>query len=112
MALLPFNILNLIREYSRPITNPNWRTLHKMTNYNLFYCISYDNIPTTLLNLINTNMNTSEWFCIYAFIELWGPTNASIRYGIPLKELMQINGIVHAINEYVNMNERIKRLRL
>jgi hypothetical protein len=108
---LPSHVLKIIREYSSPVTRPNWRTLHKMTNYNLFYCITNDNIPYRLLNLINTNMQTSDWYCMYAFIELWGPTHASIRFSIPINVLMHINGIIHAVNYYVNFNEAIRRLR-
>jgi hypothetical protein len=108
---LPSHILKLIREYSCPLTRPDWRTLHKLTNYNLFHCISYDTIPYRLLNTIHINIQTSDWFCMYSFIELWGPTNASIKYGIPKKELIQINGFNHAINSYVTMNELIRELR-
>jgi len=109
---LPLRVLHIIHEYSKPITRANWRSLHKLTNYHLFHCITNDNIPTTLLNVVYINMNSSEWFCMYSFIELWGPTNASIRYGIPTKELLQINGMVNAVNEHNHMNEQIKRLRL
>jgi len=28
---LPDDVLQLIKEYSMPITRPDWRTLHKMT---------------------------------------------------------------------------------
>ena len=28
---LPDDVLQLIREYSMPLTRPDWRTLHKMT---------------------------------------------------------------------------------
>jgi len=28
---LPDDVLRIIREYSRPVTNPNWKQLHKMT---------------------------------------------------------------------------------
>ena len=109
--VLPSHILKLIREYSCPLTRSDWRTLHKMTNYNLLDCISYDSIPYRLLNIIHINMQTSDWFCMYSFIELWGPTNAGIRYGIPTKELMQINGFNHAINTNTTMNELIRELR-
>jgi len=108
---LPSHILKLIREYSCSLTRPDWRTLHKMTNYNLLDCISYDSIPYRLLNIIHINMQTSDWFCMYSFIELWGPTNAGIRYGIPTKELMQINGLNHAAMQHKNMNELIYELR-
>ena len=28
---LPDDVLQIIREYSKPVTRPDWRTLHKMT---------------------------------------------------------------------------------
>jgi len=28
---LPDDILQIIREYARPVTRPDWRTMHKMT---------------------------------------------------------------------------------
>ena len=55
-------------------------------------------------------MQTSDWYCMYAFIELWGPTYASIRFGIPVNKLVQINGMNQAINYYVNLNEQIRRV--
>ena len=108
---LPSHALRLIREYSKPLTRPDWRSLHRISNYHLLFCITNDNISTRLLNIINRNMQSSDWFCMFSFIELWGLTNASIRYGIPNKELMQINGIIYAVNNYVSMNEHIRRLR-
>ena len=105
--MLPSNAICLIREYFKHVTRPNWRSLHIMTNYHLFYCITNDNIPTTLLNIVYINMNTNKWFCMYSFIKLWGPINASIRYGIPTKEILQINGMVNALNEHNHMNKTI-----
>ena len=108
---LPCRAINIIREYCCPLTRPDWRKLRKMTNYNLFHCITNDNIPYRLLNIINTNMQTSDWFCMFTFIELWGANNASIRYGIPTGELIRINGLNYAVNNYVNMNEQIRKIR-
>jgi hypothetical protein len=48
---------------------------------------------------------------MYSYIELWGVTNAGIRYGIPTKELMKINGLIYAAHNYEFMNEQIRRLR-
>jgi len=108
---LPHNVLCLIREYSRPLTRTDWRTLHRLSNYNLFYCISNDNIPNRLLTIININMQSSLWFCMYTFIELWGPHHAGIGFNIPTKELIQINGLINAVHNYEYMNEQIRRLR-
>ena len=41
---LPEDVIRIIKEYSRPITRPDWRTLHKMTithYYNLVIEGSY-----------------------------------------------------------------------
>ena len=29
---LPDDVLTIIKDYARPVTRPDWRTLHKMTN--------------------------------------------------------------------------------
>lgn len=40
---LPNDVLGLIREYSRPVTRPDWKRLHKFTHdefgVQLFICI-------------------------------------------------------------------------
>ena len=40
---LPDDILSLVRDFSKPITRPDWRTLHKMTiqQYKDEYYIQY-----------------------------------------------------------------------
>jgi len=32
ILLLPDDVLTIIKEYSMPVTRPDWRTLHKMTS--------------------------------------------------------------------------------
>ena len=39
---LPEDVLRIIREYSQPVTRPDWRTLHKMTQD--AYSREYNNI--------------------------------------------------------------------
>ena len=34
---LPDDVLQIIKEYSRPLTRPDWRTLHKMTQNDLYH---------------------------------------------------------------------------
>ena len=41
---LPDDVLQIIREYSMPLTRPNWRTLHLMPNRiykKIFYLMHY-----------------------------------------------------------------------
>lgn len=33
---LPDDVIKIIREFSKPVTRPDWRTLHKMTDDELF----------------------------------------------------------------------------
>ena len=33
---LPDDILHLIKDFARPVTRPDWRTLHKMTDDNFY----------------------------------------------------------------------------
>ena len=35
--ILPDDILHLIREFSQPLTRPDWRTIHKFTQHNLIH---------------------------------------------------------------------------
>ena len=37
---LPDDILGLVRDFSRPITRPDWRDLHRMTDYRFHAGIS------------------------------------------------------------------------
>ena len=39
---LPEDVLKIIREYSKPCTRPDWRTLHIMTDDRFIYCILRD----------------------------------------------------------------------
>ena len=52
---LPDDVLQLIREYAQPITRPDWRTLHKMTNLNFHLAIARElnfTCPNSVYKLI------------------------------------------------------------
>jgi hypothetical protein len=36
---LPDDVLAIIKDFSKPITRPDWRTLHKMTSYSFHSAI-------------------------------------------------------------------------
>ena len=42
IKLLPINVLLLIKEYSKPVTRPNWRTIRILTQYSLYLNIKND----------------------------------------------------------------------
>ena len=37
---LPDDVINVIRDFTRPLTRPNWRTLRKMTNLDFHLAIA------------------------------------------------------------------------
>ena len=52
---LPHDIVMLIKDYSRPLTRPDWRTLHKMTNLSFHLAVARElnfTCPTSVYNLI------------------------------------------------------------
>lgn len=50
---LPDDIIRLIKEYSMPVTRPDWRTLHRMTNEE--YLADYRKEYQQRLNYINNH---------------------------------------------------------
>jgi hypothetical protein len=112
LNVLPSNVINLINEYSKPITRSDWRTLHKMTNYNLYTFITeVINKRVTLALIIQTNIKDSEWYILYTFTQCWGIENTSKYYFITIEELLKIDGIIQAVSIHKNrMNlTRMKR---
>lgn len=48
---LPDDILQIIKDYSRPMTRPDWRTLHKMS-YHLFHLSVLERYNPRFFNLV------------------------------------------------------------
>ena len=48
---LPDDIIKIIKEYSMPITRPDWRTLHKMS-YHLFHISVLERYNPRFYNLV------------------------------------------------------------
>ena len=48
---LPDDVLQIIKDYSRPMTRPDWRRLHKMS-YQLFHLSVLERYNTRFYNLV------------------------------------------------------------
>ena len=59
---LPPEIVSIIKEYSMPLTNPNWKTIHKMTK-NKFH--------TELMLIIYNYLNNKNKFRINVLYIIW-----------------------------------------
>jgi hypothetical protein len=108
MALLPCNTLpcralSLIREYSKPLTRPDWRKSKPIvTTFYLYNMVQ--TTPTFLKPLIyNLYMNVSQtrWFELYACIRFNGLSNVFQRYDINPETLMKIDGMQDALTFYL-----------
>jgi hypothetical protein len=71
---LPDDVLSIIKEFSRPITRPDWRTLHKMTHIHFYidiYANGYLSILTDATSiLLFKNMILffeNDVFCVFRF---------------------------------------------
>ena len=111
--VLPSNVLRHISEYSKPITRADWRTLQKMTDYNLYRIIM--NVITKQVNLVlifQKNMKDTLWYNLYSFTQCWGIEGTSSHYNMSEDELLKIDGIIEAIEINKNRMERIRMTRL
>jgi hypothetical protein len=93
---LPSRAVCLIRDYSRPITRPDWRTLQKMTTFDL-YAHVHLRFQSPLMELIFYNMQYSDWYNIYYTIKLMGIYITSIKYNMTPEEILRIKGMSDAV---------------
>jgi hypothetical protein len=73
--LLPLNARKLIREYSKPVTRPDWKTFKRTINPNLFIEQIIDMTilkGTPLFFKTHINMRDSTFYIIYIEIEYRG----------------------------------------
>jgi hypothetical protein len=75
MSFLPLNAIKLIKEYSKPVTRPDWKTFKRTINPNLFI---EEIIDTTILKgtplffKTHINMRDSTFYIMYIEIEYRG----------------------------------------
>jgi hypothetical protein len=92
---LPFNALALIREYSRPVTRPDWRNLNRLPLYKLYKEImckkntkwNYGKIFQVFIIHIQRGFTWSE---LDTYAKLYGIKICSEISGIQYKELEKI----------------------
>lgn len=101
--VLTSNALCLIREYSKPLTRPDWRQSKPIvTTFYLYKMVQ--NTQTFLTPLIYTlymNISQSWWFVLYACIRFNGLNHVFQRYDMTLQTLMEIDGVQDALTFYL-----------
>ncbi len=110
MAFLPSRAITLIREYSKPLTRPDWRRIKKLSNYDLYTIIK--NVTMSNVNLvliIQRSMIHTLWYKLFGFIRIMGLEKTCVCHNILKEELMKIVGINEAIAQYETVKCHMKR---
>jgi hypothetical protein len=102
---LPCRVLSLIREYSQPMTRPDWRQSKPIiTTYRLYEYILLHRLVNPLNNIYNTlyqltfwRIIDTDWYNAYEFIRFYG-----LQYYLHMggKHNLNDDGIQYAIDYY------------
>jgi hypothetical protein len=93
---LPDDVLQIIREYSKPLTRPDWRTLNRLPLHKLYCEIMINknkpnwNYSVVLQKFIYDIQRGKKWSDLYEYSEMYGIELCSRRFGIQLYELIYI----------------------
>jgi hypothetical protein len=110
--VLPNRAKQLISEYSKPVTHPEW---HKskpiMSTYQLFKLALVCDIRFVNPNLfavLMTNIKHTEWFQYYRHIVLYGIGPTCMYFKISKEDILKIEGMSLAklCNDY-NMDQHL-----
>uniref|UniRef100_A0A6C0JIA4 Uncharacterized protein n=1 Tax=viral metagenome TaxID=1070528 RepID=A0A6C0JIA4_9ZZZZ len=91
MALLPSNVLRLIKEYSKPITRPNWRNSKPIVSVYEIYMGVYTSWDQDDLHyLIYRNIKKTYWYDIYWRIKVAGLYLCCKEYNITARDIEEL----------------------
>jgi hypothetical protein len=110
MGLLPYCALRLIREYSKPLTRPDWRTCNRLIRieeyiYTIRYGLQIKN--TKLLNLISNNMSKSDFYIAFEHIYFFGIESYVLKYELNKKDILS-NKKLNRQNDLYNIRYNLR----
>ena len=101
MSSLPINALQLIREYSKPLTRPDWRTFSRTITIGA-YIKDIDRLNKfktySLFKLVYTHMRQSSFYMLYHHLYCYGIDDYLKTYGGDKNRILS-NTILNARNE-------------
>ncbi len=100
---LPLNVLQLISEYSKPVTRPNWRKSKPIiSGYDLMIWVSNpkSKLHYHILNNITKTDWYIEWYKIQDYIKYYGIDNYCQYHNKKYDDIIRIKGIKFAQNYY------------
>ncbi len=108
MKMMKFDqkILKLISEFSKPLTRPDWKTLHLLTNYQFFREL-FKIRRTTKLYRYEMECRCTNWFSQWKLIARFGIDAYCNLYNYNPDELIKRVDIQYAVNlhkKYITMD--------
>lgn len=107
---LPFRVLLLISEYSKPLTRPDWRTCKCLISieeyiYEIHYRCYINNsnhiLNTPLLNLISNNIIKTDFHIAYNHIYYFGIDSYVLKYNLNKQDILSNKILNHQNNLYI-----------
>ena len=103
---LPDDVLEIIREYSKPVTRPDWRRVWPLPGPLLYANLNYlrHKYNNQLYIQIFSHLTQTEWGRIYRLVQMFGIQYASNRCEISINEIYKMPGMLYAQNYYIREN--------
>ncbi len=103
---LPDDVLAIIREYSKPLTRPDWRILHPLWGPAFYANLNYlrHKYNNQLYIRVFSHLKQTEWGRIYMHVRTFGIHHATIRYEISIDEIYKMPGMMYAQDYYIREN--------
>ena len=97
---LPIRALNLISEYSKPLTHPEWRYSKPIISTYWLYVHSTNKKKSTLKSYLFRRIQKTDWYYIYTYIQKFGIDEYYYYVGYP--DVLHMDGIMDAEIDYQN----------
>lgn len=96
---LPSRVTNLINEYSKPITRPDWRKSNPViSQYKLYSYVT--NKKSRLKEYLFRRIQKTDWYYNYTYIQKFGID--SLYYYFGYSDILYMDGIMEAECDYQN----------
>jgi hypothetical protein len=103
---LPDDVLVLIREYSKPVTRPDWRMVRPLWGPVLYANLNYlrHKYNNLLYIRVFSYLTQTEWARIYMLVRMFGIQHASYRCETSVDEIYKMSGMMYAQDYYMTNN--------
>ena len=104
--ILPSNVTCLIREYSKPLTRPDWRRIHLMTTFSMYTDLrkkrlwGQKNFWRKLYSTIMYNIEETNWFIQYVYVLTSGTDTYINNHTLSPFEILRVKELQKDLIKY------------